>query len=234
MTIELYEGRFSPLTSEIGFLECDADIVVEAYSNWMKDIQTPRGVDVVTKEISEMSLGDSLLHLLPLTSIERRRTLLVPTSGKWTAYFDNGWRGADAASVISYLSRTIKCRGVRSCYIPDMPNRLGAVIMEMYSPANTHFINTLRSVCVINEGERWKFYSDGEVQSFEDTEKYKNRIVKNRFTGDMLKDYLSAIGIMAFDDVFYNASSSFIIENIGVIAKNAREYSLDNVQNSWK
>lgn len=212
MAIELYEGCFSPLTSEIGYLQCDVDVAVNVYSQWMKKIQAPRGGDVITTPFSGDSLHIALLKLLPLTSIERRRVLFIPVEKGWTAYFDNGWRGADAGSVISYLSRTIGCKGVRSCYIPNLSNRLGAVIMEIYSATNTEFINTLRSVSVINDGRKWLFSAAGKIQPFEYVDKYKATKIRDRFTESMLKDYLMSLGIHAFDSDCYYSSKYFLVE----------------------
>ncbi|MFW0767443.1 hypothetical protein ACN0IV_16595 [Trabulsiella odontotermitis] len=233
MTIELYEGRYSPLTSEIGYLQCDVDVAVNVYSQWMKKIQALRGVDVITTPFSSDSLHIALLKLLPLTSIERRRVLFIPVEKGWSAYFDNGWRGADAGSVISYLSRTIGCKGVRSCYIPNLSNRLGAVIMEIYSATNTEFINTLRSVSAINDGRKWLFSAAGKIQPFEYVDKYKATKIKDRFTESMLKDYLMYLGIHAFDNDCYYSSKYFLVEKKGPMAVSAKEYNLDEVQKSW-
>src|SRR5687768_3207028 len=112
---ELFSGQFSPITSEIGFLRCSAETAVEAFVAWQTPIQKKRGVSLsITKEVGH--LDKQLNRLLPLTSVEHRRMLFVPTAGEWTAYFDNGWQGADVYSHISYLSMAIGCNGIRASY----------------------------------------------------------------------------------------------------------------------
>lgn len=238
MTKELYEGRFSPLTSEVGFLQCDAKTATEAFFNWQKRIQSPRGVEVEVKAVSCESLGHLLPKLLPLTSVERRRMVFVSTRGSWCAYFDNGWRGADAYSTISYLAEVIGCRGVRAVYVPHSldsqegvkPGRYGAVVLEIFAANKTDFVNTERSVTVAFDGKKWAFSEAGLQQPFERISEYANRSVRTRFTERMLEEYLVALGIDAFKERFYDSENAFLIEKKGPIAPTAKDFSLAEVQ----
>ncbi|WP_347254489.1 hypothetical protein [Leminorella grimontii] len=234
MTVELYQGTYSPLTAEIGFLKCDLNVAANAYIQWMKKVHQPRGVDISGVFMSKDSLDMLLPELLPLTSIERRRILFVSTVGGWTAYFDNGWRGADAFSSVSYLAKLIGCTGVRMHYSPDLPGKFGAVIMEIYSGNSIDIPNTLRSIAAVNEGTKWTFDAGGEVQQFEDIRQYKNRTVKSRFTAAMLESYLSSLDIQAFDEKFYDAKNAVLVHKIGPMVKGAKEYSLAEVRQAWR
>lgn len=228
---ELYNGCFFPLTKEIGFLECDLATAADAFTNWQKDIQAKRGVEVVCTPESQESLKKILPTLLPLTSVERRRHLFIETKGIWTAYIDNGWRGTDAFAPISYLAQAIGCRGLRVCYTPHSSNRFGSVMLEIYSAeTQPDFSNTIRSIAVLYDGSRWEFHVNGTVQNFEQTEQYKNRLIKNRFTAKMLDAYLKELGIFFFDEQFYDASKAFLIEKQGPTAPQLKEYNLEDLQ----
>src|ERR1700677_4179807 len=107
MTNQVLGDRYAPITSEMGFLECDAKTAAGAFQEWQDPIQSGRGVRLNQREL----IGDlptRIEKLLPLTSVEARRFLFSPTrSHSWAAYLDNGWRGTDVFSTVSYLSRTI-------------------------------------------------------------------------------------------------------------------------------
>lgn len=240
-SVELYEGRLSPLTSEIGFLQCDVEAAVKAFPLWQKCMQGPRGVEVEVSRASCESLDILLENLLPLTSVERRRMLFVSTRGSWCAYFDNGWRGTDAYSTISYLAEMIGCRGGRMLYVPHsldsqegtQPGRYGAVALEIFSAQKTDFVNTERSIAVAFDGKKWAFSEAGAKQCFEQVDQYANRSVRSRFTEAMLEEYLMALGIDAFKEDFYDPENAFLAEKKGPMAPATKEFSLSEVQASW-
>src|SRR6188768_3186725 len=100
----LFNDQVAPITSEIGFLETDARSAAQGFIEWQTPIQRNRDVSL-RQSVVKGSLREVLDHLLPLTSVERRKFLFVPTVSRWSAYFDNGFQGADAASVVSYLAK---------------------------------------------------------------------------------------------------------------------------------
>ena len=241
MMTELFEGKFSPITSEIGFLECDAKKAAEFYCDWQNDIHGARGVKCVVTPLSCQSQEEAFSKLLPLTSVERRRMLFMGTNSQWVAFFDNGWRGTDAFSAISYLSERLKCRGVRALYVPhslsresgNEKGRYGATLLERYSPSHVEALNVERSVAVVFDGRRWVFSQSGRQLDFESPSEYENRVVKERFTKDMLAKYLKCLNISAFEERFYNPLDSYLVEKIGASAKGLVEYSLLDVQSNF-
>jgi hypothetical protein len=60
-----------------------------------------------------------------------------------------------------------------------------------------------RSIVAMNDGGRWYFHLKGTPLPFEQPEHYRARRVKDRFTIPMLRDYLAAMDIRAFDADFY-------------------------------
>lgn len=234
MTKELFGGLLAPMTSEVGFLECSLQVASDYLKSWSGRLQASRGGGLDIQDILSTRLDLALNRLLPLTSVERRRTLLLTTSSRWCAYFDNGWRGADAYSTVSHMAEAIGCRGVRASYVPHEldqesgvgKGRYGSVVFEIYGPEKTDFVNTVRSVAVVYDGKKWVFSESGVVQDFEQPEIYLQRSVRSRFTVEMLQGYLASLGINAFDDGFYGVDGGLLFEKTGPVAPNLKEYGL--------
>jgi hypothetical protein len=201
----LLSDRFAPITSAIGFLEIGLEAAGDALLTWRRHLYG----EATLAELRE-PLTDALHRLEPLTVGVRPRELLGATAGPWTAYFDCGAHGGDPVSTIGYLCRVIGCRGVVAVSIPDTagtkderPGRYGAVQFELYGPDMTEFLNYIRTVSAVNDGGRWRFDASGEVQVFENLDAYRRRRKRDRFTSDMLAEYLASLGLRAFDEEFY-------------------------------
>lgn len=242
MPNQLFDDRYAPITSEIEFLECDAKTAADAFQEWQHRIQSGRGVRLNRREL----VGDlpaKLESLLPLTSHEARRFLFLPTQSNWTAYFENGWRGNDV-SAVSYLSRKMGWRAIRADCVPHTMRktpagehgRYGATILEVYAADSSgcSVLNVRRSIGVVNDGGRWAFDIQGEPFDFEDLERYKAREIRDRFTPEMLQEYLNALGIRFFSVDFYNtAQVAYLISKEGPCAAGLKEYSLDEARASF-
>ncbi len=243
MSSQLFDDRYAPITSEIEFLECDAKVAVDAFQEWQFPIQSRRGVRLDRREVS----GDfttKIECLLPLTSVERRRFLFLPTASSWAAYLDSGWQGTDV-STVSFLSRKLGCRAIRAVSIPDTirktpsgeVGRYGATILEIYAADSRgcSFLNVRRSISAVNDGGRWRFDASGEPPlDFEQLDRYKARQVRDRFTPEMLDDYLRNFGIGFFAPDFYNiAKPAILIAKEGPCAAGLKEYSLNEARMSF-
>ncbi len=242
MVSQLFDDRYAPITSEIEFLECDPETAADAFQEWQQSIQSGRGVRLHRQEVIG-NFSTKLERLLPLTSVERRRFLFVPTKSDWTAYLDNGWQGTDV-SAVSYLRRKMGCRAVRSVCIPNtirrttigQTGRYGATILEVYAsdPTSSAFLNVQRSISAANDGERWQFDSIGVPLDFERVDQYRARRIQDRFTPEMLEDYLRHLEIHFFDPKFYETQrSSCLITKEGQTATNLKEYSLQEARLSF-
>ena len=221
----LLDDRLAPMTSEIGFLEKDPLSCAEAFIKWQSPLHEDRGVSFDLQSVN----GDlvMVLHaLLPLTDIEARRYLFLPTASQWTACFDNGWSGGDPASVVSYLAGSMGCRGIRAVCVPhtirrhsnSREGRYGAVILEVYKGTDPLEGNTQRSIYAANDGGRWVFGAHGEELEFERPEAYRARRARDRFTPGMLGEYLGTLGIDLFSDGFYSTGSpAHLVAKVGPI-----------------
>jgi hypothetical protein len=144
----LFDERYAPITSTIGFFEADCKRTAEAYVQWQRDIGKPEvraefernmmkgavwvhegppsivePVEWVTSSVAG-PLSHALEALPPLTRPWTTRFLIVPTASAWTAFFDNGVRGGDPNGPLQVLcADMLKCRGVKIAARPDSLGR---------------------------------------------------------------------------------------------------------------
>jgi hypothetical protein len=208
----LLPPKLAPITFAIGFLNGPFVRVVDAFIQWKRQ----HFKSISSKEIVA-PLENALEDLLPLAAVPRR-WLLVPTTGDWVAYFDNGVRGPDPAPVISYLSQHLSCRGVVVRTIPHTlyeevgtkPGLYGAIQFELFAPHKTDFLNCERAVGVAYEAGKWSFTATGAVQSFEDIAKYKLRRIVDRLTPEMVRQYCRALAIDVDSAKFFQSPSLLV------------------------
>lgn len=238
----LLNDSYAPITSEIGFIKCPASTVVKAFVEWQSKIyaDSERRLKIESSQFYG-DLSQALDKLLPITSPERQRQLFIQTAGDWTAYFDNGKLGTDSAPVVSTLCRKLGCEGVRAAHIPHTldeeegtkKGQYGATIFEIYGPQQTDFLNIVRSVCLGYDGGRWSFSATGTEQSFESVDVYKSKLMKDRFTPEMLNSYLQAMGINMFDASYYESNDGcYLVEKIGATLSNMKSFSLKEIRQS--
>jgi hypothetical protein len=227
----LLDDRWAPVTSEMGFLETSAEHAAHAFATWQGGLMAPRGITVEVRPVSG-TLEQALSTLLPLTTPEPRRDLFIPTRSSWAGYVENARGGTDAASVMAYMARTLGCRGLRVVAVPNTyrkgKGRYGAVMLELYGPHRTAWINTVRAVSASNDGGHWVFDQFGEPFPFEKPEQYQARRVRDRFTFDMLKEYLRHLGLSPFEEEFYmpEGAPAWLVEKTGTFVPVQTEYTL--------
>ena len=200
----------SPTTDEIGFIELPVREAAEIVAKgWRKTVP-------VRLSFHEGTLKENLYRLLPLTSLDASRSMFVQTSSRWTAYFDNGWRGTDAWGVIGNLARH-RTRGMKVVVDPESfggVRRLvdsPSVIWEVFGPKQTDFLNVVRKVSVIDQGAgHWEFEQVGQPFPFEDLARYSAKPTKDRFTVDILLEYLKHFDIDLFNENFYSGPAVMI------------------------
>lgn len=230
----LFDDRLAPITSNLMFLEASARRAVNAFVEWSAPHAAEQGRSLEVREVKG-ELEAVLRSLEPLTSVEIRRELFVPTRSQWTAYFDNGWRGTDP-SAVKFLCLKLGCRGMRvdavpHTHRPGAGGRWGAAMFEVYGPRPNPIQNYVRTVTAMNDGGRWIFEESGEPFPFEQVERYTERIKRKRFTFEMLRDYAAALGVKAFDEEFYLPDGvATLVGKVGPKYPNMREYSLEEAR----
>jgi hypothetical protein len=232
----LLEDRWAPVTSTLGFLELGVEQAAQAFAAWHREVMTPRGITVEVLPVTG-TLEQALSRLLPLTSGERRRHLFIPTRSAWTAYVADQWTGTDAASPMSTMARRLGIRCLRVVAVPHTlrgdRGRYGAVMLDVYGPKQPGKLhNYVRALGASNDGGRWVFDQEGEPFPFEQVEKYQERRVRDRFTFEMLKDYLRHLGLAPFEEDFYVPPSTcaWLIQKTGPFTTPGREYTLEEAR----
>ncbi|XXF78223.1 hypothetical protein P2318_00255 [Myxococcaceae bacterium GXIMD 01537] len=133
------------------------------------------------------------------------------------------------------MAQTLGCRGLRVVAVPHTlrkdKGRYGAVILDVFSPLETG-PEYLRALEAVNDGGRWVFECSGEPFPFEQLERYKARRVRDRFTFDMLKQYLHHLGLAPFDEHFYlpPGEPAWLVEKTGPLYPNHQDFSLAQVR----
>jgi hypothetical protein len=76
------------------------------------------------------------------------------------------------------------------------------------------------------------FGHSGEPFPFEQVERYQERRVRDRFTFEMLKDYLRHLGLSPFEEDFYlpQGSSAWLVQKTGPFTTVGREYTLEQAR----
>jgi hypothetical protein len=227
----LLSERFAPITSSIGFLRVGLDEAAGALANWRRSL--------VTGQVSVEEAGsfpDCLCLLEPLVGGARPRELLIENQGGWTAYFDCLLRGTDAVSTVGYLTQTLGCQGLAISSVPHtagLPGinrgQLGAVQFEMFGPLRTEFVNYVRTVSASHSGSQWIFSATGTEQWFEETNAYKARRVRDRFTSEMLERYGMALDLHIFNPASYGPRS-VLVRSVVPVPAGAHVMSLKQAQ----
>lgn len=196
--LTLLADRHAPITSSLGFLELPLNEAAEGLLTWRKRLHGR-----VTRHDVHGALPKLLDLLPPLIGGVRPRELLVGTENdRWTAYFDCGLQGSDPVSTVGHLSQELGCRGMVAVSIPHTKDRYGSVQFQLYGPVETDFLNYVRTISASYD-TRWQFDASGEVQPYEQVERYDARRVRDKFTSEMLADYATAIGVRPFDESYY-------------------------------
>ena len=134
------------------------------------------------------------------------------------------------------MARTLGCRGLRVVAVPHTlrgdKGRYGAVMLTVYGPNQVTGPKYLRVLAAMNDGGRWVFEASGEPFPFEKLEHYQARRVRDRFTFDMLKDYLHHLGLSPFDEHFYlpEGESAWLVEKTGPVYPHHKEFTLAQVR----
>jgi hypothetical protein len=133
---------------------------------------------------------------------------------------------------MSYLAQQLGCRGMRVGAVPHTlrndKGRYGIVALEVYGPRQTDWLNYLRTIYAMNDGGRWVFGQSGEPFPFEKLERYQARKVRDRFTFDMLEEYLHHLGLSPFREDFYlpEGAPAWLVEKTGSFVSAQKEYTL--------
>jgi hypothetical protein len=161
----------------------------------------------------EEPVASMLMRLEPFSPISHRE-LIVATRGEWTAHFNSGIRGTDFPS-IGYLAQRMETEAMH-LYLCDDPalRAIGGVTFTLYGPRPTEWLNVVRHVGWLQDGDRPKFAEQGAPLPFEQVATYKARRMRDRLTKNLVLGYAEALGVRPLDEAFYSSRGSLIVRPI--------------------
>ncbi len=210
----LLDGALNPITKSIGLVEADCRKVAEIYCAWTAEVSGASGIGAEAESRND-DLRTILVSLAPL-SVPSTRFAFVQTQSHWTAYFDNFRLGTDAGSRMSELGRRVGCRAIRITSVEHTIRKgrsdgeYGGVILSVTGALG----ETIRTISVVNDGGRWTFDAFGDPFPFEVPEAYKRKRIRDRFTHEMLVDYLQHLNVRPFDEDWY-APNAIVVQKSG-------------------
>lgn len=185
-------GAWEPYTGRIQFIEAPFERVAKGFSNWMRQIQ-PRS----TIQSHSASLPELLALLDPYWFPTKR--LLVETRSGWTAVFSNGHDTYEA----TILSQRMRVRAAVTDFAADIVQKgevrnHGSVLFELIIQGKS-----VRTVQVSRQESGWVGDLLGSPQPFEEVDRYRARVKRERFDLEMLNRYCASLGIARADERFY-------------------------------
>jgi hypothetical protein len=207
------QDEFSSLSyvrRSIGLVQADSRTAAGAFSTWLNEILEPAGIRMESREVRG-DLSTILPNLLPIDS-PLTKSLFIPSKGTWTVLFENGPFGADAGHV-HVLAERLKSAAMSIVAMPvsNPNNYYGAVIWEVCNGDGTF----RRTLYAMDDGGRWDFYSAGDPFEFEDLARYSATRIRDRFTIQMLEEYLAHMEIFPLRDDWFREEGSILVERIG-------------------
>lgn len=203
----LFDNALAPLTYHIGFLQVGVEQLVAAYAEWMEQMVAVN-MEIKNSHTQRQvtgSLYDVLQILPPLTEL-RTKIVFVPTNSNWTAIFENFWIG-DIRPRVAHLTRTIGCRGINMMAIPvAIDERAGnwrTLGIQVFGPKPNSISNMERVIGIVRDNNRLSLVSNGTPFPFERLDQYQEKRVKDRFTQELLEQYMAEFGLFPFDESFY-------------------------------
>ncbi|MEL6189806.1 MAG: hypothetical protein AAFU79_34725 [Myxococcota bacterium] len=170
-------------TQQVGFFACDH----REFAKWLTEGFEPGWA---TLDPRWGSIDDVVETLTPMPVLNRYACIGLDG---WTLLMSNGPMGTDVGVLPSYAARELKCRGIRAVRVDDDESGYPARILEVFGPAGRPPLE--RSVAAVKDGDRWVFEASGTPLAFEDEATYRRRPKSSRLTGEMIHDYLLALGV---------------------------------------
>jgi len=211
---------FNQSKLKIAFIKADISDVQNELVNW----QTP----LVKKHNNSLSLeringnfNSAYEKLFPLTTVEIRRYIILPTMSQWVGIMDNSSIGTDRTCPF-VLAERLKTEHIFMFY-----NKISEECLIDYFDFIENELTLIRTVGVTKENG-WKFHQYGKPLGFEQTENYSNKVVKSRFKFNQLDLFLQYFGINAFKENYYMPeNSAVLIKKAGPLFPATREIAFE-------
>jgi hypothetical protein len=207
-------GRLRPLTRACELVEKgirEVSLACCEILSWRGEQQLKReglrsGVEYTSKTV-DSTLEGAFRMLDPLSGGFIVRHLMIGTENGWTAYFNNSVLLAADSSISGDLSGKLKVRAVHvvnqdEC-IHKTSSRHWTGEYGQFRFWVFHNGGLVRAIDNVHGDDGWEFSQEGKPFPFEDVKKYRLPKKPDRFTGEMLENYLQQLGLRPFEDSFY-------------------------------
>lgn len=173
-------------TETAGFVECKAAILVD----WLIP---SLGTGWSAVHVGPRLLGE-MIDLIPAGVGPRSKFLVLDVVDSWTLLLSDGPLGTDLGVIPSRVARDLHVGAIRATAVDADDDSLGAAVLEVFDPQSSDRQFCRRSVFAADDGGRWRFGEFGSRFEFEDVQRYARRSIRERFTPDMVRTYLDALG----------------------------------------
>jgi len=172
-------------TEEVGFFQTDH----VRLATWLQE-----GLDVTWTlgPAGWHSIAEAATALSPTAPLSRYALLKVD---EWALVLNNGPLGTDVGVLPIHAVRDFKCRVIRAVCAGDDDPGYPARILEVYGPNGEAPLLVERSIVAANDGGRWIFETSGKPFDFEDGSAYRKSIISQRFSCELLYQYLRLLGV---------------------------------------
>jgi hypothetical protein len=206
----VFGGGLWPIGQGVGFVELELAEALWQYERWAEAWEAPPSY----RKLGKVPILEQLQELLPLEMPYTRR-LLVDTKSGWTAIFDNSRGGGDLFPPVSYLSRSASARGLVAKHTPPAQYPYPATQFHLFGPDGEPPLMYVRTIDAgIFDSGRWQFLTSGPARPFENERRYGARRIRDRFTREMLIEYLAALGLRPDDPEWYG-SGVLVVDEAG-------------------
>jgi len=188
-------GSIAPIGLSVSFLASPAGHLVEELIAWR------RGLGQRVEQSAPSVLPDCAAALDPLEA--PWTTELLVDCGEWTAYLNNGIDGGDPTAAAPYLASRLQVDCVIATHAPRHGPGHASTQLWLLGPDGEPPLMYKRTLAAHAEDGRWSWHEAGSAQPFEQLDRYRARLIKNRFDRLLLVQYLSALGIHVDDAGFY-------------------------------
>jgi hypothetical protein len=143
-----------------------------------------------------------------------QKTLLFEAKNGWVGFIENinGTEIRRITQIASRIDENKQSIGVQA-WQNNYDKKANGWCGGSFSLFEGHI---MKRHIMLSDQDKWEFDQSGIPLPFEEVEKYKEKLVRNRFTPEMLQRYLLHYGIDYFNDDFYmpEGSKAYIIERI--------------------
>lgn len=200
----LSNGKYSPITGTIGFVEGYPIDVANAFLGWQAPLFAKTTSALAIEEQDSISFSDAMSQLSTLAT-HASNWIFMSAGVRYTAMFSNCSQGLDPSPIWPLAVKRCRKRGFRITAVSSehRGKKYPARIVEVFSPDCSNPFNIERSIYCANDGGKWKFGSSGTPYSFEDHTKYEITPIMERFTISDLWKFMSHFQIDGDLESFY-------------------------------